>query len=59
MKSGIPYNTATFGSSQDVILMDEIQRVKSMVLVQEKVKNHTKNHLTKNMYFSSENVNSL
>ena len=52
MKIGIPYSTATFCSSQDVILVDKIQLVESMVLVQEKVKNHAKNHVTKNMYFS-------
>ena len=46
---GIPYSTATFCSSQDVILVDKIQLVESMVLVQEKVKNNAKNHVTKNM----------
>ena len=49
VENGIPYSTATFCSSQDVILVDKIQLVESMVLLQEKVKNHANNHVTKNM----------
>ena len=49
VKIGIPHSTTTFCSIQDVILVDKIQLVESMVLLQEKVKNHAKNHVTKNM----------